>query len=263
MVNDLMMTFSNKFTAYFTIATKEVRRTLRLWIQTLLPPMVSTILYFIIFGHVIGSRIGLMAGVPYLVFIAPGLILMPMIINAFASSSTAVYSAKMMRQIEELLVSPMSEFVMLMGFMTGGIFRGLIIGSLVTLITLFFVHFSVSHIGLVLLTALLSCAFFSLFGILNGVLANSFDDIALIPNFVLSPLIYLGGVFYSIDVLPRFWYHLTLLNPLFYIVDCFRFAFIHVSHVSPVPALLVLCTLVLSLFLFVWYLLKIGYRLRY
>lgn len=188
---------------------------------------------------------------------------MPMIINAFASGSTAVYSAKMMRQIEELLVSPMSEFVILMGFMTAGIFRGFIIGFLVTLITLFFVHFTVFNLGLVILTAVLSCAFFSLFGILNGVLANSFDDIALIPNFILSPLIYLGGVFYSIDALPPFWRHVTLLNPLFYIVDCFRYAFIRVGHLSFVPALLVLLVLVISLFLFVWHLLKIGYRLRY
>ncbi len=258
-----MMTLSNKFTAYSTIAMKEVRRTLRLWIQTLLPPLITTILYFIIFGHVIGSRIGMMAGVPYLVFIAPGLIIMPMIINSFASGSTVVYSAKMMHQIEELLVSPMSEFVMLSGYMTGAIFRGLIVGAVVTAATLFFVHFTVDNIALVILTAVLSCAFFALFGILNGVLANSFDDISIIPNFVLSPLIYLGGVFYSVSVLPPFWQKISLFNPLFYIVDCFRYAFLHINHVAVLPGLLALLVMVIVLFLFIWHLLKIGYRLRY
>jgi len=258
-----MMTLSNKFTAYSTIALKEVRRTLRLWIQTLLPPLITTILYFIIFGHVIGSRVGMMAGVPYLLFIAPGLIIMPMILNSFASGSTVVYSAKMMHQIEELLVSPMSEFIMLLGFMTGGIFRGLIVGTVVTIATLFFVHFTVYNVGLVILTAVLSCAFFSLFGILNGVMANSFDDISIIPNFILSPLIYLGGVFYSVSVLPPFWRHVTLLNPLFYIVDCFRYAFLHIHHVAAIPGLFALLLMVVALFLFLWRLLKTGYRLRY
>lgn len=258
-----MMTLSNKFTAYSTIVTKEIRRTLRLWIQTLLPPLITTILYFIIFGHVIGSRVGMMGGVPYLLFIAPGLIIMPMILNSFASGSTVVYSAKMMHQIEELLVSPMSEFIMLAGFMTGGVFRGLIVGAAVGIATVFFVHFTVDNLFLVIFIAILSCAFFSLFGILNGVLANSFDDISIIPNFVLSPLIYLGGVFYSVTVLPPFWHHVTLLNPLFYIVDCFRYAFLKINHVAILPGLFALLLMVIVLFLFIWHLLRKGYRLRY
>lgn len=257
------MTPKQKLIVFYTIVDKEIKRTLRLWIQTLLPPMITTILYFIIFGHIIGARVGDMGGVPYLVFIAPGLIIMPMIVNSFASGSASFYSAKMQHQIEELLVSPMSEFIMLLGFMTGGMFRGIIVGTVVGITTLFFVDLPIHNILLVLITALLSCAFFSLFGVFNGVFANSFDDISIVPNFILSPLIYLGGVFYSISVLPSFWQHVSLANPLFYIVDCFRDGFIQVHHIAVIPALMILTCMFLIMFCCVWYVMKKGYRLRH
>jgi len=250
------------FIAYYAIVRRETTRILRLWIQTIFPPVITTVLYFIIFGHIIGSRVGDMSGVSYIQFIAPGLIVMPMVVNSFASGSASFYTAKMMHQLEELLVSPMSDFVMLAGYMTGGIARGLIVGVAVGIVTLFFTHLPVNNYFVLLVTTLLSCAFFSLFGVLNGVFANSFDDISLIPNFIISPLIYLGGVFYSINLLPPFWRHLSLINPLFYIVDCFRFGFIHIKHANVAPALVILTLMTMALFLFVWYLMRKGYRLR-
>ncbi len=256
------MTPRQKWTAFTTIVLKEARRIVRLWIQTILPPVITTILYFVIFGHIIGARVGAMAGVSYIQFIAPGLIVMPMIINAFASGSASFYSAKMMRQIEELLISPMSPLIMLLGFMVGGMFRGLLVGLCVGITTLFFTHLHVENLFVILFTALLSCAFFSLFGILNGVYAKSFDDIALIPNFVITPLIYLGGVFYSVNLLSPFWQHLSLLNPLFYIVDCFRYGFLSINHSEVLPAMLALLVLFIALFVAVLSLMKKGYRLR-
>ncbi len=214
-----------------TIAYKEVRRFVRIWVQTLLPSVITTSLYFLIFGTLIGSKIGQMNGYDYMEFIVPGLILMAVISNAYSNVVSSFYSSKFQLNIEEMLVAPIPPWVILLGYISGGVARGLMVGAFVTVVSLLFTNLTVAHpvmmIGVFLLTGVL----FSAAGLINAVYAKSFDDISIVPTFVLTPLIYLGGVFYSIDLLPPFWQKVSLLNPVFYMIDVFRYSVLGQSDV--------------------------------
>ncbi|MCL7944888.1 ABC transporter permease [Marinobacter sp. ATCH36] len=224
-------------TAYKTIVNREIRRFMRIWPQTLLPPAVTMTLYFIIFGNLIGSRIGVMGGFDYMSFIVPGLIMMSVITSSYANVVSSFFSMKFQRSIEELLVSPVPNWVILAGYVTGGMSRGLGIGLIVTLLSLGFTQLSIHHLPMVILTVFLTSALFSLGGFINAMLATKFDDISIVPTFVLTPLTYLGGVFYSINMLPGFWQGVSMINPILYMVNAFRYGILGVSDVNPYVAL--------------------------
>ena len=216
-----------------TLSTKEARRFLRIWVQTLVPPAVTMSLYFIIFGSLIGSRIGKMDGLDYIQFMIPGLIMMSVITNSYANVTSSFYSVKFQRSIEELLVSPMPNWAILLGFIIGGVARGTLIGFIVFCVSLFFYpSFEVVNPGLTLLVLFLTSILFSLMGFVNAVFADSFDAISVIPTFILTPLIYLGGVFYSINILPEMWRNISMANPMLYVVNTFREGMLGISDVS-------------------------------
>lgn len=249
-------------TAFLTLIRKEVRRFLRIWVQTLIPPAITMTLYFVIFGSLIGSRIGQMAGHDYMAFVIPGLIMMAVINNAFSNVASSFYSAKFNNSIEELLVSPMPNYVILLGYVCGGALRGLAVGVIVLVLSLFFTTPPIYSVALTLMIVVLSALLFSMAGLINGIYANSFDDISVIPTFVLTPLTYLGGVFYSIDLLPSFWQTVSLVNPIFYLVNAFRFGMLGVSDVNIVVALSGIVTLLAAMFIFCLVLMEKGSKLR-
>ena len=216
-----------------TLATKEVRRFIRIWVQTLVPPAVTMSLYFIIFGSLIGPRIGTMDGLDYIQFMIPGLIMMSVITNSYANVTSSFYSVKFQRSIEELLVSPMPNWAILLGFIIGGVARGTLIGFIVFCVSLFFYpSFEVANPSLTLLVLFLTSILFSLMGFVNAIFADSFDAISVIPTFILTPLIYLGGVFYSINILPEMWRNISMANPMLYVVNTFREGMLGISDVS-------------------------------
>jgi len=211
--------------AYRTMIRKEAVRIFRIWPQTLLPPLITQSLYFVIFGGFIGSRVGLVGGVPYMAFIVPGLVMMAVIQNSFGNVVSSFFSAKFMRNIEEIMVSPTPDWVMLSGYVTGGIVRGVVTGALVYAVSAIFARPAVMHPWAVVLFLFLTSALFSLAGFLNAIFAKKFDDISIFSTFVLVPLTYLGGVFYSVEQLPPFWQSVSKLNPILYMVDGFRYGF--------------------------------------
>jgi ABC-2 type transport system permease protein len=216
-----------------TIVIKEVTRLLRIWPQTIVPPVVTTTLYYIIFGKVIGARVGEMGGVSYMEFIVPGLVMMSVINNSYSNVVSSFFSSKFQRNVEEMLISPMHNSVILLGFMVGGIVRAMIIGGIVLLVSMFFVNtISIYSIPVTFTVALLTASLFSIGGFLNALLARKFDDVAIIPTFVLTPLIYLGGVFYSIALLPQPWQTISRFNPIVYMVSAFRYGILK-DQLSP------------------------------
>jgi ABC-2 type transport system permease protein len=244
--------------AYCTIVAKEVGRFLRIWMQTILPPAVSMTLYFIIFGNLIGPRIGQMSGFSYMDFIAPGIIMMAIINNAYANVVSSFFGAKLQRHIEEMLVAPIPNWVLLAGYITGGAARGLLVGLVVTVIAMFFTRLSVHHLPLVCLVVILTSILFSLGGFINAVHAKKFDDVSIIPTFVLTPLIYLGGVFYSINLLPEFWQHVSRFNPILYMVNAFRYGLLGVSDIDVGTALAVTTAFIVGLAAYAMVLLERG-----
>lgn len=232
------MNIKKQLTAFMTVSEKEVKRILRIWPQTLLPPAITMTLYFVIFGAMIGSRIGEMGGVSYMQFIVPGLIMMAVITNSYSNVVSSFFSTKFHGSIEEMLISPMSKHAILLGFIVGGIFRGLVIGFIVTFLALFFTKISISHFFITVFTVIMTSVLFSLAGMINAVFAKSFDDISIIPSFVLTPLTYLGGVFYAISDLPEFWQKVSLLNPIVYMVNSFRYGVLGHSDVNVMYSLI-------------------------
>ncbi|WP_018405489.1 ABC transporter permease [Marinobacter gelidimuriae] len=225
------------WTAFYTILSREIRRFTRIWAQTLLPPAVTMTLYFVIFGNLIGSRIGQMGGFDYMQFIVPGLIMMAVITSSYANVVSSFFSMKFQHNIEELLVSPVPNWVILTGYVCGGMARGLGIGVIVTLVSLAFTHLEFHNILMVVITVILTSALFALGGFINAMLATKFDDISIVPTFILTPLTYLGGVFYSIDLLPDFWRGVSMINPILYMVNGFRYGILGVSDVNPFVSL--------------------------
>ncbi len=248
--------------AFNTILYKEIRRFTRIWVQTLVPPVITMTLYFVIFGQLIGSRIGEMSGFSYMQFIVPGLIMMSSLTNSFANVASSFYSTKFARNVEELLISPTSPHIIILGYVAGGMARGVCVGVLVTIISLLFVSFQIQSWWIIALTLLMTTATFSLGGLINAVFARSFDDISIIPTFVLTPLTYLGGVFYSISLLPEFWQEVSKLNPIVYMINGFRYGFLGISDVDLVYTFGVLTVFITGLYLIAYYLISRGVGLR-
>ena len=245
-----------------TIVIREVRRFLRIWPQTIIPPVVTMALFFLIFGNVIGSRIGSMQGLPYSQFVAPGLIMLSVITNSYGNVVSSFYGSKFQRNIEELMVSPTPNFIILTGYIVGGMARGLLVGLIVSLVSLLFTDLSIFSPIIALAIILLTSMMFSVAGFLNAIYADSFDDISVIPNFVLTPLIYLGGVFYSTSLLNEFWANVSLINPILYMVNTFRFGFSGVTDIDIFWAFTMVCLFTLVLFLISLKLLRDSPRLR-
>ncbi len=227
-----------------------------------MPSAITVALYFLIMGKFIGSRIGNVDGYTYIEFIAPGLIMMGIISNSYANSVSSFYSSKFQRHIEEMLVSPMPNYIIVLGFVLGGMARGLIVGVAVTLTALFFTRLEIQSVTLVVVTSILTAALFSTAGLINGIFAKSFDDTSIVPTFVLTPLTYLGGIFFSISMLPDFWYKASQLNPILYMVNSFRMGILGVSDVDLTVAMSVIIGLLAALFMTSLYLLNKGIGIR-
>ncbi len=238
---------AHKMIAFETLVIKEVRRFTRIWVQTLVPPAITIALYFVVFGNLVGRRIGDMGGFNYMEFIVPGLIMMAVIQNSYSNVVSSFFSHKFQRSVEELLVSPVPNFVILAGFVAGGMVRGLLVGGVVSVMALAFVDLRIEHPVIIVSVVLLTSLVFSLAGFINALFANSFDDISIIPTFVLTPLIYLGGVFYSSALLPSFWQGVSAMNPIFYMVNTFRYGFLGVSDVPVGVAFLILLSFAVAL----------------
>ena len=245
-----------------TILTKEILRFTRIWVQTILPSVITTTLYFVIFGRLIGDRIGDMGGFAYLDFIVPGLVLMGVITNSYANVVSSFYSSKFSRYIEELLISPAPNWVILAGYVAGGVARGLVVGTAVMLVSLLFTHIQIHNALVTLLICLLTATLFSLGGFINAIYANSFDDISIVPTFILTPLTYLGGVFYSIALLPSFWQQVSLANPVLYMVNAFRYGLLGVSDIPLGLAFGMILVFIVTLTLFSLALLRRGIGIK-
>jgi ABC-2 type transport system permease protein len=256
------MNLREQYVAFLTIVRKEIKRYLRIWTQTLLPSAITMSLYFIIFGSLIGSRIGTMGGFSYMEFVVPGLIMMAIVTNSYSNVVSSFYGSKFGHSVEELLVSPVSNFVILMGYVVGGVSRGLLVAVVVTLVSLFFTHIRIHSYLVVVIVVFMTSTLFALAGFINAVYANSFDDISIIPTFVLTPLTYLGGVFYSMDLLPEFWANISKLNPLVYVVNAFRFGVLGVSDVGLPFAFGMITFFTGAAFIYSMHLLNSGKRLR-
>jgi len=248
--------------AFRTILTKEILRFSRIWLQTVLPPAITMALYFVIFGTLIGSQIGDMEGFRYIDFIVPGLILMSVISNSYANVVSSVYSSKFQHNIEELLIAPLPNFVILAGYVAGGVARGVLVGVVVTLVSLLFTDLVIHSYAVTLAVFVLTSVLFAIAGFINAVYANSFDDISIVPTFVLTPLTYLGGVFYSISMLPEFWQRVSLANPVLYMVNAFRYGLLGISDIALWLAFVIILGFILALGGFAMWLLARGVGIK-
>lgn len=245
-----------------TIVRREVIRFFRIWGMTILPSAVTMSLYFVVFGGLVGGRIGTMSGYNYAQFITPGLVMMTVITNSYTNVTSSFFLSKFQRSLEELLTSPAPNSIILLGYSLGGVLRGLVVGGVVILVSLFFTHLKIHHFGLMLVVVILSAMVFSIAGLINAIFANKFDDIAFVPTFVLTPLTYLGGVFYSIDMLPPFWQSVSKLNPILYLVNAFRYGMLGHSDVNIVYSMAILIGMIVVLFTYGMYLLDRGIGIR-
>lgn len=246
----------------WTMVVKEVRRFVRIWPQTLVPPSITMTMYFIIFGNLIGSRVGEMHGISYMSYIVPGLIMMSVITNSYSNVASSFFSNKFQRSVEEMMVSPMPNWVILAGFVIGGAARGLGVGLIVTVVSLFFTHLDLHHPFLTLMVVVMTALLFSIGGFVNALLAKKFDDISIIPIFVLTPLTYLGGVFYSIDLLPEFWQNVTMINPILYMVNAFRYGILGISDIPVGGALVAIAVFIVAFWFLALWMLNRGKGIR-
>lgn len=256
------MTLKQQYIALYTLVRREVVRMFRISSQVFLPPIITTGLYFLIFGSMIGSRIGDISGISYPLFIAPGLIMMSVITNAYGNVSASLFSLRFQKSIEELLISPMPNGLLLLGYVLGGMLRGVIVAVLVFVVACCFVNIDLSHIPLTFLVILLVSAVFSLAGFTNAMLARNFDDVMIIPTFVLTPLTYLGGVFYSISMLSPFWQQVSKFNPILYMVNAMRHAMIGQEEVNMTLAMSIISLMLIFLIFLNMWLLRKGVGLR-
>ncbi|RLA06113.1 MAG: ABC transporter permease [Gammaproteobacteria bacterium] len=256
------MPYNEQLIAYKTILIKEVLRFSRIWVQTILPPVITTVLYLLIFGNLIGSKIGMMDGHSYIDFIIPGLILMTVITNSYANAVSSFYSAKFQRHIEELLVSPMPNYIILLGFISGAVARGMIVAVAVTITCAFFTDMQFEHFFIILFSCFFTSALFATAGVINAIYAKTFDDISIIPVFVLTPLTYLGGIFYSIKMLPDFWQQISVFNPVLHMINLFRYGFLGVSDTNILYAFLFVVLVLIILLSWAMILLNKGIRIK-
>ena len=256
------MTASEKFRSFETILRKEIVRFTRIWPQTVIPSMMMMSLYFVIFGRFIGSQLSDVGGFSYIQFIVPGLVMMSVITNSYSNVVSSFFSTKFQKSIEELIVSPTPNYVIIAGYVCGGVARGLVVGTGVTLTSLFFEPLKMQHPGFVVIYITLTSILFSLAGFMNSVFAKKFDDISIIPTFILTPLTYLGGVFYSINELPQFWQNLSRFNPILYMINGFRYGFLGISDVNVYSGLAISIVFIVILFSANLYLLKRGVGMK-
>ena len=256
------MNFTQKLIALKAIAIKEYLRFIRIWIQTILPPAITIALYFIIFGEIIGSQINDINGYKYMDYIVPGLILMAVITNSYANVVSSFFSAKFHRSIEEMLVSPLPNNIILLGFVSGGVARGIIVGIIATFVSMLFSDINIHSYPVTFTVFILTSVLFALAGFINAAYARSFDDITIIPTFVLTPLIYLGGVFYSIKMLPESWQTLSLANPILYMVNAFHYGILGVSDIDVSTAFIIIIAFIFVLYFFALRLLRLGIGLK-
>lgn len=251
-----------QLTTLWTLVRKEMSRVTRIWVQTIVPPIITMSLYFLIFGNLIGRRIGQMDGFDYMQYIAPGLIMMSVIQNAYGNVVSSFFGAKFQKHLEEMLVAPMPTYAIILGHVAGGVLRGLVVGSIVTIIALFFAELTINNLAVTLSVVVLTAVVFSLAGLINAIFARKFDDISIIPSFVLAPLTYLGGIFYSISLLPEFAQKLSLFNPILYMVNAFRYGMLGVSDISITTAYLIIFVFIFVLFTAATLLINRGVGIR-
>lgn len=256
------MKLTTKLVALKTIMMKEYLRFIRIWIQTVLPPAISVALYFIIFGQLIGSQIDDIEGYKYMDYIVPGLILMSVITNAYANVVSSFFSAKFHHSIEEMLVSPLPEHIILLGYVSGGLARGIIVGIAVTVVSMFFTDLHIHSYAVTITVFVLTSILFALAGFINAVYARSFDDISIIPTFVLTPLTYLGGIFYSINMLPEFWQHVSMVNPILYMINAFRYGLLGITDIDLGTAFIIILGFITVLYFYSLRLLRLGIGLK-
>ncbi len=256
------MTLRQQLIALYTITVREFLRFIRIWIQTVLPPAITVALYFIIFGQLIGSQLSDIDGYSYMDYIVPGLILMSVISNSYANVVSSFFSAKFHKSIEEMLISPLPNYIILGGFVAGGIARGLVVGVVVTAVSMFFSDLSIHSYGVTFAVFFLTAVLFSLAGFINAVYAKSFDDISIIPTFVLTPLTYLGGIFYSIKMLPPFWQDVSLVNPILYMINAFRYGLLGITDINLGVAFGIILGFIIVLFSYSMVLLNRGIGLK-
>ncbi|HVA55970.1 MAG TPA: ABC transporter permease [Gammaproteobacteria bacterium] len=254
--------FREDYIGFQTIVNRELVRVARIWIQTLVPPVIQMTLYFLIFGGLIGSRVGQMDGYNYMAFLAPGLIMMSVINNSYTNVVSSFFGAKFGRHIEELLVSPLPNAYIVLGYVVGGVVRGLAVGILVAIIALFFTHLHIVHPLITISVVILTAVLFSLGGLINAVFAKKFDDVTIVPTFILTPLTYLGGVFYSIQMLPNIFQNISKINPILYMVNAFRYGILGVSDIGIGTAYAIILLFILGFFSFGLMLLNKGVGLR-
>jgi ABC-2 type transport system permease protein len=256
------MKMNQQWVAFSTIMRKEIVRFTRIWVQTLLPPVITMGLYFVIFGQLIGTRIGEMEGFTYMEFVVPGLIMMSVITNSYGNVVSSFFGVKFQRSIEEVLVSPTPNYIILLGYVLGGVTRGLLVGFIVTLVSMFFTDLTIHSLPITISIVFLTSVVFALAGFFNALFARTFDDISIIPTFILTPLTYLGGVFYSISLLPPFWQTVSQLNPILYMVNAFRYGILGVSDINIAYAFMGVLVFVVLLSMICLQLLARGTRLR-
>ena len=256
------MNTKEKWIAFRIIVAKEVKRFLRIWVQTLIPPAITVVLYFVIFGKLIGPRIGDMGGRDYMQYIVPGLIMMSVITNSYSNVVASFFSSKFQKSVEEMLVSPLSISIIIRGYVMGGVARGISVGAIVTVLALFFTQLTLFNILVTVSIVLLTAILFSLGGFINAVFATKFDDISIVPTFVLTPLTYLGGVFYSIDLLPPFWAMVSKANPIVYMVNGFRYGILGISDVGLIETYGMIILFIVGLYGWALYLMNRGIGIR-
>ena len=256
------MNFSQQLIAFNTIMVREFLRFIRIWIQTIIPPVITMALYFIIFGKLIGSQIGDIDGYRYMDYIVPGLILMAVITNSYANVVSSFFSAKFQKNIEEMIISPIPNYIILAGYISGGVARGVTVGITVTGVSMFFSDFKIHSISITLSVFVLTSILFSIAGLINAAYARSFDDITIIPTFILTPLTYLDGIFYSIKMLPEFWQNISLGNPILYMINAFRYGLLGVSDIDVSSALVIIVAFIVILFAFALNLLNKGVGIK-
>lgn len=256
------MNLTQQYNALKTISIREFLRFIRIWIQTVLPPAITVALYFVIFGQLIGSQIGDIDGYRYMDYIVPGLILMSVISHSYANVVSSFFSAKFHRSVEEMIIAPLPNYIILTGYVSGGVARGLVVGVVVTFVAMLFSDFSIHSIPISLTVFVLTSILFALAGFINAAYAKSFDDISIIPTFVLTPLTYLGGIFYSIKMLPEFWQNVSMVNPILYMINAFRYGLIGVSDIDTTTALAIIVGFIILLFGFALHLLNKGVGIK-
>lgn len=253
------------WTSFYTMLRKDVVRMFRIWVQTFLPSVITSVLYFLVFGTVLGSQIGQMQGVDYMQFVVPGLVMLAIVTTSYANTSFTFFTSKFFaRSIDEILVSPTPPWVMIAGFVGGGVVRGVLVGTIVLLVSIFFTGLSLAiHDLLIILSfAILTSLVFALAGLVNGIYAKTIDGINLVPTFVLTPLVYLGGIFYSVTALPAWWQSITYANPLFYLINGFRYGFLGITDVHLAYSVSILFAMIGALVVVNWYLIRTGLGLK-